>query len=245
VIKKTPRLSVTRRQALAARTQGQAMVEFIIILPVLYMLIFGAIQIGLLYSAKISLNYAAFEAARMGALNNASYLGIRKGLIRGLGPQFTHSDDPAAVNTGFEAAEREVDNYVRIWRINPVQDDFLRFDATGHAIIPNDNLMFRSPLLNGGISIQDANLLKVRVEYCYRLVVPVINALLGMVNKARMTDDEVLPATSRSLYEDYEELCGDRASRNRGFVLSAEVIVRMQSPAYLACDKPMECVKTR
>jgi hypothetical protein len=60
-----------------------------------------------------------------------------------------------------------------------------------------------------------------------------------------MTDDELLPPTSRSLYGDYQELCGDSANSNRGFVLSAEAIVRMQSLAHVACEKRMECVKKR
>lgn len=78
--------------------------------------------------------------------------------------------------------------------------------------------MFRLPLSTADIPIEDANVLKVRVEYFCRLVVPVINALLGMVNKP---DDEVLPATSPRLYGDHQELCGDRANSNRGFVFSA------------------------
>lgn len=30
----------------------------------------------------------------------------------------------------------------------------------------------------------------------------------------------------------YEGLCGDRANSNEGFIISADAIVRMQSPAY-------------
>lgn len=229
------------------------MVEFLIVLPVLYMLIFGAIQIGMLYSAKNTLNYAAFEAARYGALHNASYFGIRKGLIRGLGPLFTHDDDQDRVNDSFEKAEREVDQYTRIVRVNPVQADFSpsahgtdvsAADPTVRAI-PNDNLMFRSPVLAGDISVQDANLLKVRIDYCYRLVVPVVNALLGIINNVRMASNEVLPETSRNQYDNYRELCDDRADNNRGFVLSSEAIVRMQSPAYETCEPPMECFASR
>ncbi|MFQ3199593.1 MAG: hypothetical protein ACI9SK_000300 [Zhongshania sp.] len=105
--------------------------------------------------------------------------------------------------------------------------------------------MFRLPLPTADIPIEDANLLKVGVEYCCRLVVPVTNALLGMVNKARMPDDEVLPATIPRLYEDHQELCGDRANSNRGFVFSVEAIVRMQSPTHFACGRPMGYVKKR
>jgi len=30
----------------------------------------------------------------------------------------------------------------------------------------------------------------------------------------------------------YQELCGDSADSNQGFIISADAIVRMQSPAY-------------
>ncbi len=236
------------------------MVEFLIVLPVLYTLIFGTIQFGLLYSAKSTLNYATFEAARMGALRNADYNSMRKGLIRGMGPLFTHSDSEDATNAGFEKAESEVDDYMLIIRVNPVQADFdgvhgsdLVDNNVAIRVIPNDNLMYRSSKPEGGISIQDANLLKVRVEYCYRLVVPVISSMLTVLKKstasrnAGMTglDGEVIPEASRDSYEgNYDKLCGDR-SGNRGFVLSAEAIVRMQSPAHRNCHKNMACRPSR
>ena len=72
--------------------RGQAMVEFLIVTPVFILLIFGTVQVALIYSAKTTLNYATFQAARIGALNNATYTGIRKGLTRGLAPLFTTSN---------------------------------------------------------------------------------------------------------------------------------------------------------
>ena len=53
------------------RIGGQAMVEFGIIVFVLLLLILGTLQFAFIYHAKIQLNYAAFETARAGALNNA------------------------------------------------------------------------------------------------------------------------------------------------------------------------------
>ena len=58
----------------AARIRGQAMVEFICVLVPLLLLILGAIQFALIYQAKITLNYAAFEAARAGSLTGARML---------------------------------------------------------------------------------------------------------------------------------------------------------------------------
>ena len=46
---------------------GQAMAEFVVVLLPFYLLIFGAIQTAMIFSAKTTLNYATFQAARMGA----------------------------------------------------------------------------------------------------------------------------------------------------------------------------------
>ena len=47
------------------RIYGQAMVEYIIVLPVLLMLVLGAIQFALLYQVKSTLNYATFIGAHL------------------------------------------------------------------------------------------------------------------------------------------------------------------------------------
>ena len=52
--------------------KAQAMVEFIIIVPVMLTLVMGIIQFALIYKAKITLNYATFQTVRAGSLNNAS-----------------------------------------------------------------------------------------------------------------------------------------------------------------------------
>src|SRR5262249_26608619 len=46
--------------------------------------------------------------------------------------------------------------------------------------IPNDTLMYRNPApgSHSGVGIQDANLLKIRVHYCYDMYVPLVNKVL-------------------------------------------------------------------
>src|SRR3990167_7012790 len=104
--------------------RGQAMVEFLIIIPVLILLIFGAFQATLIYSAKSGLNYAAFQAARLGAVNNAQYEGMRRGLLRGMYPMF--SQYPEA--TRMEKTAEEVDNFVLITRISPALSSVSKFN---------------------------------------------------------------------------------------------------------------------
>jgi len=243
---------------------AQATVEFLIVIPVLLLLIFGAIQIGLIYSAKTTLNYATFQAARLGAVNNATYSGMRRGLIRGLAPLFTNTPDLTSledsIDEGIDSggarrdAVSEVDNYTRIIRISPTsaqikESGFGETNDLGFAELPNDTLMYRPATKVDGASIQDANLLKIRVQYCYKLMVPLVNRIIGSlselnnqrtnqeayetVNDPRFADaNRYYVDASSGITADYDTLCGNRADNNEGFVIFAEAIVRMQSPAY-------------
>lgn len=263
------------------RAAGQAMTEFIIVIPVLILLIFGAIQIGFIYSAKLTLNYATFQAARLAATNHASYSAMRRGLIRGLAPLYTSSEsldglfdgvaedirDGANSDGGLRDAQSEIDGYTRIIRLSPRASAFSdglggygQENGDGVMEIPNDNLMYR----DGGSgssdsSIQDTNLLKIRVQYCYKLMVPIVNRVIGSLSELNnrrpasayhpydtigdprfadhnrgATDDA---AGLSTVLSSYDALCAGDGSEDRGgsftgFVISSEAIVRMQTPAW-------------
>lgn len=68
---------------------GQSMVEFTIVVIPLLLLILGAIQFALIYNAKITLNYAAFETARAGSLTGARMIFMENAFARALGPLYT------------------------------------------------------------------------------------------------------------------------------------------------------------
>ena len=255
------------------------MVEFVIVLLPFYLLIFGTIQTALIFSAKNALNYATFQAARIGSFNNATYTGIRSGLIRGLAPFYTHSDDRddvlADINQGIDGGGRddiknaasEVDGYTRIIRISPRSSDFEApgtgfgedSDGPEEAYIPSDNLMYRSTRpASSGANIQDANLLKIRVQYCYELIVPMVNRVIGSLSELnnnrtsnqliyeteddpRFTDMNkgTVDALSDSVVGNYDDLCNgrsvgyDRGEGSKGFIIYSEAIVRMQSHAFM------------
>lgn len=240
------------------------MVEFLIVIPVLLLLIFGTVQIGLIYSAKTTLNYATFQSARLAAVNNATYTSMRRGLIRGLSPLFTSSaslttlkaDIKAGIDSGGTRrdAMSEVDGYTRIIRVSPMSSHFEDSafgveNDDGIYQIPNNNLMYRPDDEVDDASIQDANLLKIRVQYCYKLMVPLVNRVIGSlselnnqrtnqpvyetINDPRFADgNKYFVNLSAGVLAGYDDLCGDRAASNEGFIISSEVIVRMQSPAY-------------
>lgn len=249
---------------------GQAMIEFVIIIPVLLLLIFGAIQIAFIYSAKTTLNYAVFQSARVAATNNATYSSMRRGLVRGLAPLFTNISDISDMKNDIDAgidsggtrrdAVSEVDTYTRIIRVNPT---FAMVDVAGFGEdvgdgvvgMPNDNLMYRPSWQVDGVSIQDANLLKIRVQYCYKLMVPLVNKIIGSLSElnnrrpagsyrehhtvgdprfadANIGELDEAAAINGGVTATYAELCGDRAGNKEGFVLTSEAIVRMQSPVF-------------
>lgn len=155
----------------SASQRGQSMSEFIVVVPVLLLLVFGAMQFGLLYQAKATLNLAAFEAARAGALNRGRMDAMVAGLANGLRPLFTYGTGRGPVIDGFLAAKAEAAEFARITVTNPDKVALNYWNGD----IPNDNLVHSRDKTKGGLTIQDANLLKIHVTYCYPLKVAFIN----------------------------------------------------------------------
>ncbi len=71
-----------------SRQKGQAVIEHIIIWPVLAFVVLSAIQLGFLYRDKATLNDAAFRAAREGSLNNAFLGPMRRTVVESLVPLY-------------------------------------------------------------------------------------------------------------------------------------------------------------
>ena len=169
--------------------RGQTMTEYIVILPLLLILILGVIQFALIYQAKSSLNYATFMGARQGALMNAQKPSIKQGVASGMAPYFMRTSSSAALTDVSKArliAAIEVFNTktTRVDILSPTQSAFDDFSNGDGSIIPNDNLMFRNATPGkSGMSIQDANLLKIRVTYCVKLVVPFVNRVIYSLSK--------------------------------------------------------------
>jgi len=175
----TPRKSSYRLQ------RGQAMTEYLIILPSLLLLVLGVIQFALIYQAKASLNYAAFMGARQGALKNANMTSIMDGVAGGMTPFFMRTSKTPSIGDmakarAISAIEIFNQNTAKVEIISPTAEAFDAFSTLSNTgDIPNDNLMYRdSTVLNDGMSIQDANLLKIRVTYCVKLMVPLVDRVI-------------------------------------------------------------------
>lgn len=227
-----------------AHQSGQALVEYIYVFPILLLLILGAIQFGFIYQTKVTLNYATFVAARQGALNNGKMTEIVEGLTAGMLPLFAHS--------GNNDNKRDMDLLKSAWKLASVQlkDNKLteitivnptaamyegfRGQSEGGSEIPNDNLMYRSSALVGNVNIQDANLLKVRVTYCYRMAVPILNKLIYNLAIDPPVTPAIGPTGADMLASKAAGTASGRCTNSPvdeyRIPLTSEAIVRMQSP---------------
>lgn len=213
------------RTPMVAGQRGAAIIETVIALPILLAVILGAIQFGLIYEAKATLNHAALQAARAGAVGNAQTEAIRSGLARGLVPLYS----PESSMQGFAATLARVstglatDARVRI--LNPTREAFEDFaeDVDGVREIPNDRLHARSTSAGAqsGMNIQDANLLRVEITYGYELKVPLVNWFIS----------RLLLSTRRAGSMDAFELGLLRRMR---LPIVTTSTVRMQSPVRMS-----------
>lgn len=173
------------------RERGMTVVEFAIVIPIALLLVFGIVQIGLMYSAKSIVNEGAFVAARAGAFQNAQLDVMTKAMTRSLIPfyQDTTNTNTIARLSGALLDARQDAQFLQVELLNPSPAAFEDFGITssasaGHTFIPNDNLEIRPHDVKGpksGLSIQDANALKIKVTYGYEMKVPLMKAVIGAV----------------------------------------------------------------
>lgn len=157
------------------------------------LLLLALLQAILVYRAKTTIDYAALEAARAGALHGVDKGEMQKGLARGLAPLYaTATASPTAVGTAqaYAQAYTAVLAFGTITVLSPTTgsfDDFKEAQYDGTMAIPNDTLNFRSTSVGsrGGLSVQDANILKIQVSFTYPLIVPLIDRIMGKPDAKR------------------------------------------------------------
>lgn len=284
---------------------AQAMVEFVIIIPVMLMLILGIIQFALIYKAKITLNYATFQTVRAGTLNHASSSAMQKAFASNMAPLYTTSyfesaptdqtklcsssfvvsdnarknrmDDNRIMQSGLRSVldntggdmdkkwgsdqvfcarrvvQNQIDNgFVNFTIVNPSPFSFDKFGIDAYysgndsieRMIPNDNLMYRdSDVIDTIQSVQDANLLKIHVGYCYEMIIPFINRIVWSLqsNTAANTTGAFGPPTSGTFANQcVSEGDATKTDRRFGIPLYSQAIMRMQSAAVL-CEINDDC----
>lgn len=220
---------------------GQATIEYLYVIPILLILLLGSLQFIFIYEAKQTLNYATFNGTRNGALNGGKMTAIQDGVTAGLAPLFVHAETQQALKDARRQAYNELSNVklARIEILNPTAATVSGFGGT----VPNDNLMYRpDDVLVNSVNVQDANLLKVRVTYCVRLVVPIVNRMIHALTVAPpATPDKIDTYTGGSISA-ADTLKASTGTGATGLCVlptdpypyripvSAESVVRMQSP---------------
>ena len=108
------------------KQSGASIVELIIVLPFLASLGLGAIQVGQVYSAKNTLNYAAFEAARTGSINHAQSEGMRKAMARAMTPLYGDTRTAGKLTTSYGRALVDAKNvsFTKLEILSPTQESF-------------------------------------------------------------------------------------------------------------------------
>ncbi len=217
----TPPFASRRHQS------GQSLVEFCIVVPAFLFLILVTFQLVLIYRAKSTLDYAAFQAARAGSVNGADHGKMRSALAAGMTPLLATSPDVAGVTRARVKAEAEVRAFADIDVISPTRAAFNEHrerQYDGRYALPNDSLAFRDARIGGsGVNVQDANILKIKVTYQFPLIVPFADRVIAGVS-ALLTEGES--------YRPPMMLFEEPVSGHRRLPIESHAVVRMQTPIY-------------
>lgn len=229
---------------------GQSIVEFIVVIPIFFALLFGIFEFTFIYKAKATLNTATFEAARAGSLNHGKNSAMVDALAKGMTPLYMKghgSADLVGMGSAY-AQSRAVALAIELLPtagpvevISPSPEVFEAFsvkrlvkltnesDYKEAEFIPSDNLYFRSSdavAVDVGaetlmLNIQDANVLKIRTLWCYKMKTPLVSRLI----RAVVTN----PLMSSTALE--QKLCnaGSMVTGGNYLALRSHSVVRMQT----------------
>ena len=187
-----------------ARAQsGVAMVEFVVVGPMLTLIGLGILQYAMIFFAKSQVNHATFMAAREGSMEHADAAKIRAAFKKALVPMYGGGKNAAEVLASGAKADADADGdpttnkppATHIRMLNPTSESFqdwnepklqAKYNTGGKRVIPNANLGFQDQNIkpNSGQTIYDANLLKLRILHGYLPKIPVASTVFVAYLKA-------------------------------------------------------------
>lgn len=174
--------------------RGSAMVEFTVVGPIITLLGLTVLQYGMLFFAKNQINHAGFMAAREGATANANLDSVYAAYLRALVPMYGGGQTPADLANALAKATADVGpngvGNVNIELLNPTKESFddwndparqAALHTGSRRVIPNSGQAFKSLTVgaSSGQTIQDANLIKLRITQGYMPKVPLVKNLYG------------------------------------------------------------------
>ena len=176
--------------------RGSAMVEFVVVGPLLTLIGLGILQYSMLFFAKNHLNHASFMAARAGSTGNANINTVKNAYIRALVPLYGGGTNATELAEALAKATGDVTGFVHIEMLNPTKESFddwgnepalmAKYDTDGKRVIPNGGQAYKGQekRTNSGQTIQDANLIKLRITHGYEPKVPIANGVFRAYLKA-------------------------------------------------------------
>ena len=158
--------------------RGSAMIEFTVVGPIITLLGLAMLQYGMLFFAKSQINHASFMAARAGSMGHANLDAARVAYAQALVPLYGGGQTSAELAAALAKATFDIGANTRIELISPTKESFDDWNdpalqavlATGSKrVISNSNQAFKNQAIGptSGQTIQDANLIKLRITQGY------------------------------------------------------------------------------
>lgn len=178
------------------RQLGSAMVEFVLIAPVMTLVGTGVLQYSLLFNAKNLVNHASFMAVRAGSMDHATLSTVEATYTRALIPLYGGGRDSAQLAESYVKVLADTAGNAKIEMINPTKESFDDYHDDdlkakyGVRAIPNGGQFYKNANAIGsasGQSIQDANILKLQITHGYLPKIPFAGPALQYMMK--LTDD--------------------------------------------------------
>lgn len=169
------------------------MIEFqIVALFAMLPLCLGMLQLAFLMAENHHIDHATFHAARRASMAHGDLESARRAFAQATSVLFVDArtelnggNAASRVAGAYAAAVVDQGRFSRFRILSPgpeAQADFAlrRGDSR---VIPNDGLEYRSsaPGSRSGISIQQANVLRLQVSWCRPLIVPLIRELMTAI----------------------------------------------------------------
>lgn len=214
----------------ARHQRGQSLLEFCIVVPAFIFLVLVIFQFVLIYRAKSLLDFATLQAARAGAVSGVNAAEMRSALETGMAPLYASSPDAAGAASARAKVELLWKNPLlspKIEVISPSRaayEEYRERQDDGRYALPNDNLAFRNAGVGrSGVSIQDANILKIKVTYPMPLIVPFVDRVIAGLSDLVTRGDDYRPSSM---------LIEDPVTGHRRMPIESYAVIRMQSPIY-------------
>ena len=190
------------------RQAGVSMIETLFVFPIMILIGLGIVHLGLVYQAKSNLEYAALMAARVGAVNHANVQLMITEAVKRMLPSAIGNDVPTAAKFNLVILNPTAAMFKSSCAVTPLDPSIC--DLGGACALPNFGLQFRptTPVCDG-VSIQDANILRIQLTYNFNSHVPFMNMRLFTHDTGNRPDGS-----------------------GAGVPITAVATVRMQSDAY-------------